>query len=577
MIRPLIHIGALILSSLLFMLSACSRNDQDGGFSYKLLPVEKDGKYGYIDHEGKWIINPQFKDAYPFSDGLALVQGSDDKYGYIDDNGRYVINPQYVGATNFSEGTAIVVSENGYPTCIDEKGITKFTLKEAELASNFKEGLAWVLVGDKYGYIDKAGKMVVSPQFDDVGFFSGGLATYAIKKADDSTKKIWGFIDKKGKIVVTAQFAILSELKEGIAYASTDGEKYGYVDKKGAYVINPQFDDAHLFNDGLASAKQGENWGYIDEKGKWVINPQFERGGCFLDGIAAVRSGKENWGYIDKKGKYLINPQFKGAESFHAGVALVASGKQIGIISKDGKYKANPQFDGAWGSYSFDFYPEYNPTNKSAVRSDFFDGSAFSKAVIGAVKEGTGLRGLNGNTTFAMLKPMLSAGTEPRPYTNELKDFADITIADGIEISQSEYSFESDLQQYSSGYFTGYYDYVPGGYYTNQNNKLTSVAYLISLDKWGKTKDKALKMAAAIKEELIKQCRVSETANENNSSERSRTVIPDIIKSTNSEILTAWFLYGEKCQYMLITNKDDNTILIKAVFSDGKSYMPKGG
>ena len=31
------------------------------------------------------------------------------------------------------------------------------------------EGLAYVKVGDKIGHIDKAGKIVINPQFDDVG------------------------------------------------------------------------------------------------------------------------------------------------------------------------------------------------------------------------------------------------------------------------------------------------------------------------------------------------------------------------------------------------------------------------
>ena len=31
------------------------------------------GKYGFIDRTGKMVINPQFDNAYHFSDGLALV------------------------------------------------------------------------------------------------------------------------------------------------------------------------------------------------------------------------------------------------------------------------------------------------------------------------------------------------------------------------------------------------------------------------------------------------------------------------------------------------------------------------
>jgi hypothetical protein len=91
-------------------------------------------------------------------------------------------------------------------------------------------GFAAIRVGDdktgKWGYIDKAGKYVINPQFDAVEPFFGEFA--AIRVGDDKTGK-WGYIDKAGK-----------------------------------YVINPQFDEAHAFAaNGLARVRVGQKWGYI--------------------------------------------------------------------------------------------------------------------------------------------------------------------------------------------------------------------------------------------------------------------------------------------------------------------------
>jgi hypothetical protein len=36
---------------------------------------------------------------------------------------------------------------------------------------SFSEGLAVVKIEDKWGYIDKTGKIVINPQFDDAGGF----------------------------------------------------------------------------------------------------------------------------------------------------------------------------------------------------------------------------------------------------------------------------------------------------------------------------------------------------------------------------------------------------------------------
>ena len=48
------------------------------------------GKWGYIDTNGEWVVNPQFDWANDFSDGLALVE-LNGKYGYIDKTGAFVI------------------------------------------------------------------------------------------------------------------------------------------------------------------------------------------------------------------------------------------------------------------------------------------------------------------------------------------------------------------------------------------------------------------------------------------------------------------------------------------------------
>jgi hypothetical protein len=63
-------------------------------------------------------------------------------------------------------------------------------------AEEFSDGLAQVVVGDKVGYIDKIGKMVIPPQFADGagGNFFEGL------------DRVWvdgkmGYIDKTGNYV----------------------------------------------------------------------------------------------------------------------------------------------------------------------------------------------------------------------------------------------------------------------------------------------------------------------------------------------------------------------------------------
>ena len=118
-------------------------------FSEGLASVKIEGRWGYIDKTGEYVIRPQFDDVkLSFEDGLALVAigRGEGKWGYINKVGEYVINPQFDDAWPFSEGLALVAIGRG-------------------------EG--------KWGYINKVGEYVINPQFDDAWPFSEGLARVA--------------------------------------------------------------------------------------------------------------------------------------------------------------------------------------------------------------------------------------------------------------------------------------------------------------------------------------------------------------------------------------------------------------
>lgn len=138
-------------------------------FSEGLYAVCKEGSelWGYIDHTGEYVIEPQFFKAYMFSEGLAEVNIPGEGLGYIDKEGNVVIKLNVDLTYPFSEGLALVVEE---------------------------------VLGDKpYGYIDKSGEYVIEPRFDYAESFSEGLALVSIYEGN-ITKR--GFIDKAGNFVI---------------------------------------------------------------------------------------------------------------------------------------------------------------------------------------------------------------------------------------------------------------------------------------------------------------------------------------------------------------------------------------
>ena len=101
-----------------------------------------------------------------------------------------------------------------------------------------------VLVGEKVGFIDTSGRIVIEPQFQHAGPFSEGLARVRVKVSGGEKA---GFIDSSGKIVIGPQFDRTWRFSQGLAWFVLNG-KAGYVDTRGRITIAPQFDWAGDFS-----------------------------------------------------------------------------------------------------------------------------------------------------------------------------------------------------------------------------------------------------------------------------------------------------------------------------------------
>ena len=287
---------------------------QAKSFSEGLAAVSLNGHWGYMDQQGKWIMQPKFGKAGEFSEGLAPVMNGEyfdktAKFGFIDRTGSYVIAPRFDLAFSFSEGVAAVCTG----PCRSSESPER----------------------PSYGYIDKAGKYVIGPQsqWNWVAPFSGGRAWVSEwpllvgGKVVDYNQNTWRLIDHEGRFVSDARFDWGTPFSDGLA--ATDR---GYVNRQGEMVIansTPGVDGE--FGEGWASATIGGKTVFIDTKGKVVLRPNCEAARPFSEGLAAAYKGNckddQCWGYIDKSGRFVIQPQFAyNAGPFHRGLALVCFG-----------------------------------------------------------------------------------------------------------------------------------------------------------------------------------------------------------------------------------------------------------
>ena len=85
-----------------------------------------------------------------------------------------------------------------------------------DYVAEYSEGLAWVRLNGKYGFIDKSGTEVIPCKYDYAYFFSEGLAEVKLNGK-------YGFIDKSGRLVIPCKYDGTYSFSEGLAKVMLNG------------------------------------------------------------------------------------------------------------------------------------------------------------------------------------------------------------------------------------------------------------------------------------------------------------------------------------------------------------------
>ena len=129
-------------------------------------------------------------------------------WGYRNARGKVIIPARYIMANAFSRcGLAAVVDQKGW-LYINTEGnevIRPFVFDNGP--DYFQDGLARFVQGNKFGFFDESGKIIIAPQFDFAYPFENGTAKvgYGCKFVQEGEHQavaggVWKYIDKQGNI-----------------------------------------------------------------------------------------------------------------------------------------------------------------------------------------------------------------------------------------------------------------------------------------------------------------------------------------------------------------------------------------
>ena len=192
-------------------------------FKSGLLPVQKNGKIGYINDKGKVVIDFEYEPIHQkmwargVSDGRIIIR-QNGALGVIDTSGKIIVAPDstYTNISDFHQGKATITqTKQSYQINKDGERIhpvshqyssTKTTKQSQtpqppKTTPNPPTPKAFLphQQDGKWGFVDETGTPMIIYTFDEVKPYSEGLA--AVRISDN-----WGFIDGAGNLVIDFRF-----------------------------------------------------------------------------------------------------------------------------------------------------------------------------------------------------------------------------------------------------------------------------------------------------------------------------------------------------------------------------------
>jgi hypothetical protein len=239
------------------------------------------GKVGFIDRVGNFVIEPVFDTAWPFYGGLGRTSAQrDGKFGVIDRTGAWIFQNNYDQVN-----PAIQAHDYG-------KTLVVF-------GWDFKKG-------DRWGLLDPDGHVLLEAEFDQ-----------SIQRCDDGRlqaykNKEWLYFKADGSPLQPPGGRLVNaSCGSQPPYILKTGATYELVDAGWHPVIPLHFDAVVWVSRDARNVKLDGKWGRIGLDGHWIIEPKYDYLSTDQGVVVASVNGKR--GFMRSDGSWLIEPEFDAA------------------------------------------------------------------------------------------------------------------------------------------------------------------------------------------------------------------------------------------------------------------------
>ncbi len=303
------------------------------------------------------VAQPGYNAIQAISDSLLLAQ-KDSLWGLIDINNKIIRSFRYSEIESYGNDYSIIKKQNNFAS-VDINGIepyyeeidikpTDYLLRFGDLIVNtfsfdyyLSEGILFFNNNEmcdlipyeykaKMGFVNKAGRKIISPDYKNVDPFSCGRAV-----AQNSD--LYGYIDKNGNWTLKPVYKYATPFICGKSIVIFDSVRI-LIDTLGKVLLcsDSTFQlVSPIITNGLILARQNDSLnGFVDISGKWVVPPIYKNLGPFSNGLAVAESDGKI-GFIDKSSAWIIPPIYNldwPLPFFDNGLVIVSLEGRQGVI-----------------------------------------------------------------------------------------------------------------------------------------------------------------------------------------------------------------------------------------------------
>lgn len=273
--------------------------------------------WGVIDNNGNIMISPEYSRISNIGDpGYYIASDAETgMYGIIDEDYEWVCEPEYSWIINtWEKSTENVAKVDG-----EYALIAKYDFQEGHGAKIINEygdtivpmdyyDIEWVVGNNRiivendegyYGAIDMHGEVQIPCQYDEIGSFSYGDETYAIREGEVFLVDIYG----NERFLTNADSCY--QLDSNLYEISSD-EKSNIINSSGEYLLPENYEGIMINESCIAGNTEGEGKGILLSRSGEVLSREYDQYMLFSMIPEITVYNEENCGVIDSYGNVIV-------------------------------------------------------------------------------------------------------------------------------------------------------------------------------------------------------------------------------------------------------------------------------